>query len=48
MLRLLLLCDQAPRPDVLRLAPPLIISIAELEASSCAAVLLDHVMEESG
>jgi acetylornithine/N-succinyldiaminopimelate aminotransferase len=39
----------APRPDVLRLAPPLIISVAELETFiGVLPSLLDQVTEESG
>jgi acetylornithine/N-succinyldiaminopimelate aminotransferase len=39
----------APRPDVLRLAPPLIISVAELETFiGVLPSLLDQVAEESG
>jgi acetylornithine aminotransferase len=38
----------APRPDVLRLAPPLIISTAELDSFiSVLPSLLDQVAEES-
>ena len=38
----------APRPDVLRLAPPLIITVAQLDTFiACAAGLMDAVSKEA-